>query len=175
MAAVRGQYGEAYAGHGIDAAHVNTVLGPKGGPVETAWATAIATPREGHAAFVVVASPNVPVLPMTLFVNKATIASREHAVLTWGAAQLGVAAGVLDAVEQNVVASNALTSLLLIVAVWVDPASRDADAVFANNRAATTQSLVRGASDDVDLEALLDARKGLLNGYYAPTARSTNP
>jgi 5,6,7,8-tetrahydromethanopterin hydro-lyase len=167
---VRGQYGEAYSGTGVDAAHVNTVLGPKDGPVEIAWATAMATPREGHAAFVVVASPNVPVMPMTLFVNKATIASREHATITWGAAQLGVAAGVIDAVEQTVIAPHALTTVLLIVAVWVDPAARDADAVFAHNRDATTRALARGADENVDVSALLAARGALVNGYYRPTA-----
>lgn len=165
---MRGQYGEAYSGTGVDAAHVNTILGPKDGPVETAWATAIATPREGHAAFVVVAAPNVPVLPMTLFVNKATIASREHATITWGAAQLGVAAGVIDAVEQAVIAPHALTAALLIVAVWVDPAARDADAVYANNRDATTCALARGLDESVSVDRLLAARGNLVNGYYRP-------
>ena len=30
--------------------HVNTVLGAKGGPVEIAWATSLATPTQGHTA-----------------------------------------------------------------------------------------------------------------------------
>ena len=97
------QFGEAFAGSGKEAAHLNTVLGEKGGPVEVAWNTALATPREGHAGFVVVAQPNMPVQPMTLFVNKAMIASTNHATLTWGAAQLGVASGVLDAVADGII------------------------------------------------------------------------
>ena len=50
------------------------------------WATVLATPCAGHAAFVVVAAPNVPVKPMTSFVNKATVepANADHARLTWG-------------------------------------------------------------------------------------------
>mgnify|MGYP001421897508 CR=1 FL=1 len=67
------QVGEAFAGSGAEAAHVNTVLGRRGGPVETAWATALATPRAGHVPFVVVLRPNLPVQPPTLFVNKATL------------------------------------------------------------------------------------------------------
>src|SRR5919202_1902466 len=47
--------GEAFEGDGANAAHVNSVLGRKGGPVETAWATALATPRQGHIPFVVAA------------------------------------------------------------------------------------------------------------------------
>ena len=55
--------GEGFAGSGPSAAHVNTVLGRKGGPVETAWATALATPRQGHIPFVAVLRPNMPVKP----------------------------------------------------------------------------------------------------------------
>src|SRR5438445_10345721 len=88
------QIGESFVGDGPDAAHINTVLGRYGGPVEVAWTTALATPRPGHAAFVAVLRPNLPVRPLTLFVNKATIAGERHGELTWGAAQAGVAAGV---------------------------------------------------------------------------------
>ena len=67
------QIGEGFAGSGADAAHVNTVLGAKDGPVGIAWTTALATPRLGHAPFVVVVQPNLPVKPFTLFVNKSAI------------------------------------------------------------------------------------------------------
>ena len=92
--------GEGFHGDGVNAAHVNTMLGAKTGPVGGAWATALATPRAGHAAFVVVAAPNVPVKPMTLFVNKATIEgeNERHGRLTWGAARVfDLPAGTLAA------------------------------------------------------------------------------
>ena len=72
--------------------------------------TALATPREGHVAFVVAAQPGLAVKPMTLFVNKATIASDDHAALTWGPAQAGVASGVLDAVADGDGAQRALST-----------------------------------------------------------------
>jgi 5,6,7,8-tetrahydromethanopterin hydro-lyase len=37
------QIGEAFVGSGSNAAHVNTVLGRRDGPVALAWATALAT------------------------------------------------------------------------------------------------------------------------------------
>ncbi len=168
MAGEVSEFGEAFAGSGPEAAHINTVLGIKGGPVETAWSTALATPREGHVAFVVVAQPNIPVLPMTLFVNKATIASERHATLTWGAAQLGVARGVLDAHERGHLSTESLSSHLLIVAAWVDPGAESADDVYENNKVATTQSLARGARRGVDLDELVSVRDSMINGYYAP-------
>ncbi len=37
--------GESFAGEGPNAAHLNVVIGRKGGPVEMAWVTSLATPR----------------------------------------------------------------------------------------------------------------------------------
>ena len=165
------QIGECFAGEGVDAAHVNTVLGIKGGPVETAWATALATPRPGNAAFVAVLRPNLPVQPLTLFVNKATIAGDRHGELTWGAAQAGVAAGVADAVAAGTIAEADATGLLLIAAVWVNPDARAADAVYANNRRATAEALANGAAGRPSITDVLAARDAPSNPYYTPPAR----
>ncbi len=88
--------GESFVGEGAEAAHINTVLGDRAGPVGTAWATALATPSAGHTPFVAVLEPGIPVKPLTLFVNKAAITGDVHGTLTWGAAQAGVAGGVAD-------------------------------------------------------------------------------
>jgi 5,6,7,8-tetrahydromethanopterin hydro-lyase len=133
------QYGEGFAGEGPNAAHVNTVLGLREGSVGTAWASGLASPSAGHVPFVVVARPNLPVVPFTLFVNKAAIAGDEHARLTWGAAQAGVARGVLDAAIKD-----RSGMLALIAAVWVNPDADDAEAVFDNNRVATAAALAMG-------------------------------
>ena len=143
------QIGEGFAGSGPNAAHVNTVLGAKDGPVGVAWTTALATPRAGHAAFVVVARPNLPVKPFTLFVNKSAIDTDTdkgelHARLTWGAAQAGVAAGVIAAARERVLRADELESLLLIAAVWVDPNANDEEVVYSNNEAATLAAITAG-------------------------------
>jgi 5,6,7,8-tetrahydromethanopterin hydro-lyase len=162
------QIGECFAGEGAEAAHLNTVLGRYGGPVEVAWNTALATPRPGHAAFVAVLQPNVPVQPLTLFVNKATIASDRHGELTWGAAQAGVAAGVADAVAAGTIPEERASQVLLIAAVWVNPDARDADLVFANNRFATAEALARGAARQPSVADVLAARNAASNPYYTP-------
>jgi 5,6,7,8-tetrahydromethanopterin hydro-lyase len=122
------------------------VLGAKDGPVGTAWATALATPRVGHVPFVVVVQPNLPVKPMTLFVNKATVEAGDdrHAALTWGAAQAGVAAGVIAAVRKGIVRAEHADDLLLIAAVWVHPDARNEEHVFANNQDAMLAALAAG-------------------------------
>ena len=141
--------GESYIGQGAEAAHVNTVLGERTGPVGVAWTTALATPSAGHAPFVAVVIPGIPVKPMTLFVNKAAIAGDEHGTLTWGAAQAGVAGGVADAVSEGIISEADADQSLIIAAVWVNPAARDADLVYANNRTATREALRLMRDDEV--------------------------
>ena len=160
--------GESFVGTGANAAHVNSVLGRKGGPVEAAWATALATPREGHTPFVVVLRPNVPVKPLTLFVNKADLRGETHAALTWGAAQAGVARGVAAAVAEALVPAADVDDLLVIAAVWVDWAADDASAVYENNAAATRAALAAGCEGRPALEEILAARERPLNPFFTP-------
>jgi 5,6,7,8-tetrahydromethanopterin hydro-lyase len=159
--------GESFIGQGAEAAHLNTVLGRRDGPVGTAWATALATPREGHTPFVAVVRPGLPAKPMTLFVNKAPIAGPDHGNLTWGPAQAGVATGVADAVVEGVISAADCDHLAIIAAVWVNPDAADAELVYLNNRAATLAALRAGAEGAPQVAEVLAARARPANPFYA--------
>lgn len=163
------ELGESFVGEGAEAAHVNTVLGRRDGPVGTAWATALATPRAGHAAFVTVLQPGLPVQPATLFVNKATIAGDAHARMTWGPAQAGVAAGVADAVAAGTLRAAEAPDLVLIAAVWVDPAATDAERVFRNNRQATAAALLAGRTGHPPVDDVTRQRDLAWNPFFRPS------
>jgi 5,6,7,8-tetrahydromethanopterin hydro-lyase len=162
------QIGESFVGSGAEAAHLNTVLGSKGGPVETAWVTALATPRAGHAAFVTILQPGIPAKPLTLFVNKAEVAGPEHARLTWGPAQAGVASGVMDAVADGIVPADVVDEALIIAAVWVNPAATDEALIWVNNRQATRRALEAGCHGSPAVEEALAVRDRPVNAYYLP-------
>jgi 5,6,7,8-tetrahydromethanopterin hydro-lyase len=166
MAGFITQIGEAFVGEGAEAAHLNTVLGERNGPVGTAWATALATPRQGHAAFLAVVRPGVACKPPTLFVNKAALESDSHARLTWGAAQAGVASGVMRAVADGVIERAHVDDLVLIAAVWVAPGATDADLVFDNNLVATQRALEAGAKQSPDLDEALEASLQPYNPFF---------
>ena len=163
--------GEGFVGEGANAAHINVVLGLRDGPVGIAWATALATPREGHVPFVAVAQPNVPVVPFTLFVNKAAIANDRHGELTWGAAQAGVAAGVGLAHHAWVFEGDVeyVDSLVLIVAVWVNPSADNEEVIFANNRDATFAALQQARDAGPDIAQALAAMANPSNPYFRTT------
>ncbi len=160
------QIGESFVGSGVNAAHINTVLGDRSGPAGVAWATALASPSAGHVPFVAVLQPSLPVKPMTLFVTKSAPAGDVHGNMIWGPAQAGVAAGVADAVAEGIIPKSATETAALIAAVWVNTGADDADAVYLNNRLATTTALRNGATGEPALERILEARRRPSNPFY---------
>jgi 5,6,7,8-tetrahydromethanopterin hydro-lyase len=156
------EIGEGFAGDGPEAAHLNTMLGLRSGPLGTAFATALASPTTGHIPFLVVWEPNVPVTPATLFINKAAIASDRHGELTWGAAQAGVALGVTRYASERFSEPGAADEWALITAVWVDPTAADEQLVFHNNAEATYHALIRGAQAPQTTAAMDALRSGAL-------------
>ena len=114
------------------------------------------------------------VKPPTLFVNKATIASESHARLTWGAAQAGVASGVIDAVATGAIWAASVDDLVLIAAVWVDPDAVDEEAVYQNNRQATAQALAVGAGRLPTLKELTEVRDTPENPFFQPPSSNSH-
>jgi 5,6,7,8-tetrahydromethanopterin hydro-lyase len=131
----------------------------------------LAHPAPGHTPVLVCVGPTQqeyePVWPPTLMMNKATALDGRHQTITWGAAQLGIAQGVLDAVADGLI--EATGDLLVLVAVWVDPAAEDETAVRAANRAATRKALgicVEGRDRNA-AASLVERRGSLQSPYYA--------
>ncbi|WP_349898966.1 formaldehyde-activating enzyme [Parafrigoribacterium soli] len=158
--------GESFVGDGVNAAHINIVLGERNGPAGAAWATALATPSAGHVPFVAVLKPSLPVKPMTLFVTKSAPVDDAHGVMIWGPAQAGVAAGVADAVADGVIPESYTDSHALIAAVWVNGGANDADEVYRNNRLATATALRNGMTGEPALDRILEARHAPSNPFY---------
>ncbi len=163
------QLGESFVGEGVNAAHINTVLGSRVGPVGTAWATALASPSAGFVPFVAILKPSLPVKPMTLFVQKATAENEFHSTAIWGAAQAGVAAGVADAVAEGVIPKTHTETHALIAAVWVNPGTDDHDAIYRNNREATRRALELGAANGPQASDVIAARNSPSNPFYTPS------
>jgi 5,6,7,8-tetrahydromethanopterin hydro-lyase len=135
------QIGSGSAGTGAEAVRVSTVLGERQGPVGTAWTTALATPTAGHSPFIVIAKPNLPVVPFTLLVPAVGVLDQRHAQLTLGAGQAGVASAVLD-----LKMDDPEGEFCLIASVWIGPQADDEEAVFRNTHDATITALRLGAS-----------------------------
>lgn len=157
--------GEAFAGDGAEAAHVNIVIGDRSelGPT---FALALASPSAGHTPFVTILKPSLPVKPLTLFVNKAAIINDEHGNLTWGAAQAGVAVGMTDAVAASSLLTVLAEDLVAIAAVWVNPQARDEAAVFANNIVSARNAVAAALTGGPRAADVLAERDGCYNPFF---------
>jgi formaldehyde-activating enzyme len=166
-----GRIGEGWSGTAPNGSHVNVVLAHRGSPTAAAAISMLAHPTPGHTPVLVCVGATQaeyePVWPPTLMMNKAAALDADHQTMTWGAAQLGIGQGVLDAVADGIV--EATGDLLVLVAVWVDPSADDETAVRDANRAATRKALgvcVEGR-DPAASAALVEHRDSLRNPFYS--------
>jgi len=166
-----GRIAEAWGGDaGANGSHVNIVLARRGSATAAALLTTLTTPSPGHTPILVVVGEDQPsyepVWPPTIMINKATAVEERHQTITWGAAQLGIAQGVLDAVADELL--EATDELLVFIAVWVDPAASDETAVRKANREATRKAIgvaVNGR-DPVAARALVQRRDSVRSPFY---------
>ena len=164
-----GRIGEAWSGEVPNGSHINVVLARRGSPTAAAAAAALASPRPGHVPFLACLSPGVLVRPVTVVVNKSSLSDESRiGPITWGAAQLGIGQGVLDAIADRVLDPCEVAEVVLLVAVWVDPAAHDETAVRHANRAAMRDAIAAALepSSEADVQALVDRREDAANIYY---------
>ncbi len=165
-----GRVGEGWSGERPNGAHVNVVLARRGSPTAAAAVSMLAHPSPGHTPVLVCVGPTAqeyePVWPPTLMMNKATALDERHQTITWGAAQLGIGQGVLDAVADGLLEASG--DLVVLVAVYIDPEADDETAVRLASRAAMRKALgicVEGRDPDA-ARALVERRDSLLNPFY---------
>ena len=165
-----GRIGEGWGGTAPNGSHVNVVLARRGSPTAAAALTMFAQPSPGHTPVLCCVGPTQqeyePIWPPTLMMNKATARSESHETITWGAAQLGIGQGVLDAVADGLL--EATDELLVLVAVWVDPTAHDETAVRQANRAAVRKAIgmcVEGRRAEAAAQ-LVARRDSLANPFY---------
>jgi 5,6,7,8-tetrahydromethanopterin hydro-lyase len=163
-----GRIGEAWSGEAPNGSHVNVVVARRGSATAAAAVGALASPRPGHVPFLAALEAGVVARPTTVVVNKATIEDERLGRLTWGAAQVGIAQGVLDAVADGTLPAADVPELLLLVAVWVDPAASNERAVRTANREATRAALADAISPPSvqDVAALAERREEAHNAYF---------
>lgn len=138
-----GRIGEGWSGEAPNGSHVNVVLARRGSPTAAAAISMLAHPAPGHTPVLICVGPTQqeyePVWPPTLMMNKATALDERSQTLTWGAAQLGIGQGVLDAVADGLIEASG--DLLVLVAVWIDASATDETALRLASRAATRKAL----------------------------------
>lgn len=166
-----GLIGEGWGGADPEGAHVNVVLAERGTATAAALLTTFTSPAPGHAPILVVVGEDKdhyePVWPPTIMINKETALQPTHQKLTWGAGQLGIAQGVLDAVAEDLIPCSG--DLIVFVAIYIGPGASDETAVRVASRAATLKG-VRTAKEGrapAATQAMVDRRDSLRSPFYS--------
>ncbi len=166
-----GRVGEGWGGDpGPNGCHINVVLAERGTPTAAALLGTFTTPAPGHTPILVVVGESQdtyePVWPPTIMINKATATEERHQTITWGAAQLGIAQGVLDAVADELLEPSG--DLLVLACVWIDSGASDETAVRVAAREATRKAIgvcVDGR-DPAAARALVERRDEVTSPFY---------
>ena len=168
---IDGRIGQGWGGISPNGAHANVVLARRGTATGAALMTTFTSPGPGHTPVLVCVGAAQQsyeaVVPATIMMNKATATTERHQTITWGAAQLGIGQGVLDAVADGLLAADHDT--IVFVAIWIDAAADDETAVREASRAAMRAGVadaVEGAGP-AGIERLVRERDALANPFYS--------
>ena len=167
---IDGRIGQGWGGISPNGAHANVVLARRGTATGPALMTTFTSPAPGHTPVLVCVGADQQsyeaVVPATIMMNKATATTERHQTITWGAAQLGIGQGVLDAVADGLLAADHDT--IVFVAIWIDAAADDETAVREASRAAMRAGVgdaIEGAGPAA-IERLVGERDALANPFY---------
>lgn len=130
-----------YVGEGLviegsdldNVAHIDLLIGPKTGPVGTAFANALASQTAGHTNLLAVVSPNIPAKPATVTITKVTMKKSAQVMQMFGPAQAAVARAVVDSVVEGVLPKSEAENWVIVCGVFIAPSANDNKKIYKNN------------------------------------------
>jgi 5,6,7,8-tetrahydromethanopterin hydro-lyase len=159
--------GESLVGDGNEVAHIDLLIGSKTGPVGTAFANALANQSHGHTNLLAVLAPNLVCKPATVLITKVTIKNLGQAVQMFGPAQAAVAKAVADSVAANIIPKSQAEELVIVCGVFIHPAAKDDNKIYAYNYAATKEAIQRAMAQEPKIDEVL-AKKDTAKHPFSP-------
>jgi 5,6,7,8-tetrahydromethanopterin hydro-lyase len=150
--------GEALVGEGNEVAHIDLLIGPKTGPVGTAFANALADQKAGHSNLLAVLAPNLICKPATVLITKVTIKGAKQAVQMFGPAQAAVAKAVADSVAAGVLSKQQAEDYVIICGVFIHWQASDDAKIYQYNYEATKLSIARAMAGEPKIDEILSKK-----------------
>src|SRR4029078_10280339 len=140
--------GESLVGDGNEVAHLDLLLGPRGGAVEQASPNALTNNKERSTTLLAVLAPNLLCKPPTILYNKVTLKEARQAVQMFGPAQHAVAKADADSVADGVIPANEADDLFITVGVFIHWEAKDDKKIQDFNYRATKEALARAVKGE---------------------------
>jgi 5,6,7,8-tetrahydromethanopterin hydro-lyase len=150
--------GEALVGDGNEVAHIDLLIGPKTGPVGSAFANALADQKAGHSSLLAVLAPNLICKPATVLITKVTIKGAKQAVQMFGPAQAAVAKAVADSVAAGVISKQQAEEFVIVCGVFIHWDASDDKKIYEYNYEATKQSIARAMKGEPKIDEILSKK-----------------
>jgi len=167
---IDGRIAQGWGGAKPNGVHVNVILARRGSPTAAAITTAFTSPSPGFTPVVVCTGVDQPsyetVNPPTILLTKVAPATELAETLIFGAAQVGTARGVLDAVADGLLTADQET--IVLVSLWIDPEAADESAVLDSARQAVHAAVREAASgrEPAAAQHLVESRDSLTHPFY---------
>lgn len=159
--------GESLIGDGNEVAHIDLLIGPRGGAAETAFAHALTNNKDGFTSLLAVIAPNLICKPATVMFNKVTIKGAKQAVQMFGPAQHGVAKAVADSVAEGIIPQDEADDLFICVGVFIHWDAADDKKIQDYNYAATKEAIARAVSGEPKVSEVV-AKRDSAKHPFAP-------
>ena len=158
--------GESLVGDGNEVAHIDLMIGPRGGPVESAFCNALTNNKDGFTSLLALVAPNLAVKPNTLLYNKVTIKGATQAVQMFGPAQRAVGMAVADCVEDGTIPADEADDLFICVGVFIHWEATDDQKIQDFNYQATKESIKRAVAGEPSAATVV-SQKGTAEHPFA--------
>jgi 5,6,7,8-tetrahydromethanopterin hydro-lyase len=167
---IDGRISQGWGGAAPNGVHVNVILARRGSATAAAMIGAFTAPSPGFTPIVVCTGVDQPsyqtVQPPTIMLNKAAPATEFAESLVYGAAQVGIAQGVLDSVAADLLTAD--QESVVFVSLWIDADSDDESAVRHSAHQATRAAIKEAVCgpDPVAVHDLVESRKNVRHPFY---------
>ncbi|WP_248761116.1 formaldehyde-activating enzyme [Pseudarthrobacter sp. SSS035] len=168
---IDGRLAQGWGGEAPNGIHVNVLLARRGSPTAASITTAFTSPAPGFTPILASLGPDqksyVTLNPPTVILNKSKPDTDFQETLIFGAAQVGIAQGVLDAVADSLLAPDQET--IVLVSLWIDPKADDETEARKNSRIATGRAVreaILGRSEG-ERQELVKQRDLITHPFYS--------
>src|ERR1700704_3386264 len=159
--------GESLVGDGNEVAHIDLLIGPRGSPVESAFANALTNNKDGFTSLLAVVAPNLLTKPATVMFNKVTIKGAKQAVQMFGPAQHAVAMAVADSVADGTIPADEADNIFICVGVFIHWEAADDKKIQEYNYRATKEAIARAVNGEPKVSEVIAKRDQVKHPFAA--------
>jgi 5,6,7,8-tetrahydromethanopterin hydro-lyase len=140
--------GEALVGEGNEMAHIDLIMGPRGSAAEFAFCITLTNQKRGDNSLLALVAPNLMAKPNTVMFNKVEIKNEKQVNQMFGAAERGVAKGVVDSVKEGVIPLDEAGDVFICVGVFIHWDAKDNNKIQDWNYEATKLAIKRAVAGE---------------------------